>query len=129
MKKPYLPYNKSLKQISRNLRNNSTLSEVLLWNELKAGKLKKYKFRRQKPLGNFVVDFYCKDLNLVIEIDGSSHIHNELKDIKRQETLEKFNLNFLRFDDIQIKQALNYVIDEILLYIEKFESHNNQSPL
>jgi very-short-patch-repair endonuclease len=128
MKKPYLPYNKSLKQISRNLRNNSTLSEVLLWNEIKAGKLKGYKFRRQKPLGNYVVDFYCKDLNLVIEIDGVSHIDKELKDIKRQETLEKFNLNFLRFDDIQIKQALNYVIDEILNYIEKFESHDNKSP-
>lgn len=129
MKKPYLPYNKSLKQISRNLRNNSTLSEVLLWNEIKAGKLKGYKFRRQKPLGNYVVDFYCKDLNLVIEIDGVSHIDKELKDIKRQETLEKFNLNFLRFDDIQIKQALNYVIDEILNYIEKYESHDNKSPL
>ena len=66
----YLPYNKDLKAFSRHLRNNSTLGEVLLWMQLRAGQLKGYKFNRQKPLGNYIVDFYCKRLNLVIEVDG-----------------------------------------------------------
>jgi very-short-patch-repair endonuclease len=90
MSKPFLPYNKRNRQLSRNLRNNSTLSEVLLWNELKAGKIKGYKFNRQKPLDNYIVDFYCKKLNLVIEIDGETHIDKEKDDLIRQDKLEKF---------------------------------------
>ncbi|WP_421763117.1 endonuclease domain-containing protein [Ekhidna sp.] len=83
----YLPYNKNLKQFSRNLRNNSTLGEVLLWQELRAGSINGHKFNRQKPLNNYIVDFYCKKLNLVIEVDGSSHYHEEarLQDKARQQ--------------------------------------------
>jgi len=69
----YIPYNKKLNEFSRKLRNNSTLSEVLLWDYLRAGKIKGFKFNRQKPLLNYIVDFYCKELMLVIEIDGDSH--------------------------------------------------------
>jgi very-short-patch-repair endonuclease len=97
----YLPYNKDLKQFSRELRNHSTYGEVLLWMELQAGQLKGYKFNRQNPLDKYIVDFYCKRLNLVIEIDGESHYSDEarLKDEKRQLTLENLGLSFLRFDD------------------------------
>jgi very-short-patch-repair endonuclease len=66
----YLPYNKNLKAFSRKLRNNSTLGEILLWKQLRAGSMDGYTFNRQKPLGNYIVDFYCKPLNLVIEVDG-----------------------------------------------------------
>jgi len=66
----YIPYNKDNKEFSKELRNNSTKGEVLLWNVLKAGKIKGHKFNRQRPLGNFIADFYCKPLKLVIEIDG-----------------------------------------------------------
>jgi len=66
-------YNSKLKQLARNLRNNSTLSEVLLWNELKARKVKGLRFMRQKPIGHYIVDFYCSKLKLAIEIDGDSH--------------------------------------------------------
>ena len=59
----YIPYNKNLKEFSHKLRNNSTLSEVLLWDYLQAGKMLGYKFNRQKPLLNYIVDFYCKPLN------------------------------------------------------------------
>ncbi len=125
MKKSFVPYNKNLKQLSRNLRNRSTLSEVILWDELKAGKIRGYKFNRQKPLGNYIADFYCKKLSLVIEIDGGSHVNNELKDVKRQIKLESFKLNFLRFEDIQIKEGLEYVIKEIEDYIDNFEVPGN----
>jgi very-short-patch-repair endonuclease len=73
MKKTFIPYNKGLKQFSRDLRNESTLSEVLLWKELRGGQSRGYEFNRQKPLEKYIADFYCKKLCLVIEIDGTSH--------------------------------------------------------
>ena len=63
-------YNHYLKQKSRDLRNNGTFSEVLLWSELKSGKVMGYQFMIQKPNLKYVVDFYCSKLKLVIEIDG-----------------------------------------------------------
>jgi very-short-patch-repair endonuclease len=66
-------YSKDLKQRSRELINNSTLAEVLLWNQLKRRKMLGYQFMRQKPIHHFIVDFYCSKMKLVIEIDGESH--------------------------------------------------------
>lgn len=116
----YLPYNKDLKAFSRYLRNNSTLAEVLLWQQLKAGQLRGYKFNRQKPLGRYIVDFYCKKLNLVIEVDGESHWHDNqrIKDRVRQEALEKLSLSFLRFEDEDVKKKMAYVLDEINDFID-----------
>lgn len=128
MKKPFIPYKKNLKQFSRNLRNNSTLAEVLLWNELKAGKMHGYKFNRQKPLGKFVVDFYCKKLNLVIEIDGISHNVKEDDDKKRQNELEQLGLKFLRYTDDQIKSDMEKVLIEIKEFIKEFEKNPPVSP-
>lgn len=68
MKKAYLDYNLNLKLKARDLRNNSTLSEVLLWKKLRALQMMGYKFNRQKPIENYMVDFYCKALNLVIDL-------------------------------------------------------------
>lgn len=67
-----IPYNPKLLPLAKKLRANMTLSEVLLWNELK-GKQLGFQFSRQIPIHNFIVDFYCKDLILALEIDGSSH--------------------------------------------------------
>ncbi|EJF09782.1 hypothetical protein O71_13154 [Pontibacter sp. BAB1700] len=74
MKRDIIPYKPHLKELAKKLRRESTLSEVLLWNELKARKFLGLDFDRQKPLDNFIVDFYCKDLMLAIEIDGDSMI-------------------------------------------------------
>ncbi len=68
----FLDYNKKLKCRSRGLRTKGTLGEILLWNEIKNSKLG-YAFFRQKPLSHYIVDFYCKSLNIAIEVDGSSH--------------------------------------------------------
>lgn len=121
-KTPYLPYNKNLKKFSRNLRNDSTLGEVLLWKELRAKKLG-CKFNRQKPLLNYIVDFYCKPLNLVIEVDGDSHDNDDsiIRDIKRQNDLEAIGLNFLRFDDREVKKDIENVIRVIKAKIEELE--------
>ena len=121
----FIPYDKNLKAFSRELRNHSTLSEVLLWQELRAGNIKGYKFNRQKPLDRYIVDFYCKKLNLVIEIDGDSHDQPEavVKDEIRQKELEKLNLSFLRFDDLDVKHNIAFVLQEIYHFIEQIESN------
>ena len=70
MFKPKIYYDKGLKEKARFLRNNSTLTEVLLWNELKSGQRRGYDFHRQKPILHWIVDFFCYDLMLAIEVDG-----------------------------------------------------------
>jgi len=119
----YLPYNRNLKDFSRMLRNHSTLGEVLLWMQLRAGQMRGYTFNRQKPLDKYIVDFYCKKLRLVIEVDGDSHHHPEarIKDAIRQEILENLGVRFLRFDDLDVKKNIAHVLGEIERYIDEFE--------
>jgi len=69
-------YNPKRKTLSRELRKKSTLSEDLLWKIVKGKKIKGYQFMRQKPIGDYIVDFFCSKLKLVIEIDGISHNDN-----------------------------------------------------
>ncbi len=99
-------YNPKLKQLARNLRNHSTLAEVLLWVRLKGRQRMGYQFSRQKPIGNYIVDFYGSKLKLVIEIDGESHFRKEKSDAEKQTFLESIGLTVLRFDDDQVKQDM-----------------------
>jgi very-short-patch-repair endonuclease len=117
----FIPYDKDLKEYSRRLRNRSTLGEILLWNELRAGKVMGYKFNRQRPIDRYIVDFYCKPLNLVIEVDGDIHIEEEvrLKDEQRQAVLETYGLNFLRFEDVLVRKHMGQVIGDIEKWILK----------
>ena len=112
-------YNPALKQKARELRNNSTLSEVLLWNELKKKKIKGYDFHRQKPVDNYIVDFFCFKLMLAIEIDGISHATKAEQDEIRQKKLEKLGIRFLRFDDLLVKMDMESVIKTIEKWIEE----------
>lgn len=105
-----IPYNPKLKQLARNLRNHSTLSEVLLWEHLKGGRMQGFDFHRQKPIGNYIVDFFCEELMLAIEIDGISHDARYFCDIKRQAELERFGISFLRFQDKDIKDNMEGVL-------------------
>ena len=114
-----LYYNPALKDKARKLRNNSTLAEVLLWNEIKKKKLKGYDFHRQKPIDNYIVDFFCFKLMLAIEIDGISHATKVEEDEIRQKKLESFGIRFLRFDDYQVKMDMESVIKTIEKWIEK----------
>jgi len=97
-----------------------TLGEVLLWNELKQKRMLGYDFDRQKPIDNFIVDFYCKDLKLAIEVDGASHYVEGAfeKDKIRQKKLENLGVKFLRFDDEDMKQQMKGVVKEIEYWIE-----------
>ena len=86
-----------------------------------------YDFDRQRPMGNFIVDFYCKELSLAIEIDGKSHIYRYDYDDERQRILEKSGVRFLRFDDIQIKRNMTNVLRVIEDWIEKNKPTPNPS--
>ena len=81
-----------------------------------------YQFLRQKPIGNYIVDFFCPKLNLVIEIDGESHLGQEKDDRKKQNYLEGVGLTVLRFDNDQIKYDMNGVLIKIDEWIEQREN-------
>ncbi|MDD8018536.1 MAG: DUF559 domain-containing protein, partial [Bacteroidota bacterium] len=70
MRHKIVPYKPKLKEIAKTLRKNSTLGEVLLWKRLRNKQMLGYDFHRQKPIDQFIVDFFCPALNLAIEIDG-----------------------------------------------------------
>lgn len=83
-----------------------------------------YDFHRQKPIFTYIVDFYCPELRLAIEVDGSSHIGNEEKDVLRQEAIEGYGVHFLRFDDLLVKQKPHVVVATIIAWIESYEEKN-----
>jgi imidazole glycerol-phosphate synthase subunit HisF len=111
---------KPLYQMARELRNNSTYAEAILWGYLKTKPLG-LKFRRQHPYSIYILDFYCHSLKLVIEADGSIHELNEvlLNDKIRQDHLEKDGLTVLRFENKKIEERLEEVIKEIEDFIIK----------
>ena len=119
-KRNIIPYNPKLVPLAKKLRKNMTLSEVLLWQELKGRQMLGYDFDRQRPIDNYIVDFYCKDLQLAIEIDGESHTHEEVaeKDKKRQLRLEELGVRILRFDDLDVKREMKYVLNRLYDWIK-----------
>ena len=82
-------YNPDLKEKAKTLRQNATFSERVLWKRLRKRQLLGYQFMRQKPIDNYIVDFYCSKLGLVIEIDGISHNDKQQYDDKREKILKK----------------------------------------
>ncbi len=101
-----LPMNKSLTERARWLRKNSTLSEILFWNEVKNKKLDGLDFYRQKVIGNYIVDFFCARLNVVIEIDGSTHNNKYEYDARRDNYLRSLGLRVLHIYDEDVKQDM-----------------------
>ena len=129
MKRRIIPYNKGLKELAKKLRENMTFSEVKLWNEIKNGLLMGYDFDRQRPIGNYIVDFYCKDLQLAIEVDGITHFDEKViqKDEIRQEELERTGVSFLRFDAMLVINNIEAVLNEIKEWIMAYEEKNGIS--
>ncbi len=112
-RKRIFQYNSKLKERARYLRKNSTLSEVLLWRHLKGKQMLGFDFDRQKPIDNYIVDFFCNELMLAIEIDGDSHDSKVEYDKNRQTKLESLGLHFLRFSDLDVKSNMEGVISTI----------------
>ena len=126
MKDRFLPYDKNLKQFSRDLRNDSTLSEVLLWMKIKDRQIKGYQFLRQKPLDRYIADFYCQRLKLVIEVDGYSHADAGAQEYDQQRDLimQGLGLYVMRVGDRDVERNIAAVVREIEDYVEEFERGN-----
>jgi very-short-patch-repair endonuclease len=108
-------YNPKLKEHARELRKRSTKSEVILWNNLKGSKFYGLQFMRQKPIGEYIVDFYCSKLKLIIEIDGITHNDKQKYDFNRQIELESLGLIVFRFSDEYVRtnvKGVLYMIEE-----------------
>ncbi len=125
MKNKILPYNPKLKELAHKLRKQGVLSEVLLWKKIKQKSLT-VEFHRQVPIDNYIVDFYCHELMLAIEVDGNSHNFEEIEqnDLVRQSKLESLGVTFMRFKDIEVKQSINEVIRILQVKIEELKSSN-----
>ena len=111
-----LPYNPALKDRAKALRKAGNLAEVLFWQQVRNKQFKGLDFDRQKIVGNYIVDFYNANYQVVIEIDGSSHDEKEEYDAKRQAYLESLGLTVLHFTDLEVKKHM----DSVMRYMEDF---------
>jgi len=96
-----------------------TDTEKLLWAKIRGKQMKGFQFYRQKPIGNFIVDFYCPKAKLVIELDGGQHYceNGKAKDSQRDEYMESIGLRVLRFSDREVFESLRAVIEKIWSYL------------
>ncbi|MBI5634214.1 MAG: endonuclease domain-containing protein [Nitrospirae bacterium] len=103
----------------RALRNNMPDAEILLWSKLRGKGLNGHKFRRQYSVDRFVMDFYCPQLKLAIEIDGDSHftVGAEEYDRERQEIIESYSISFLRFTNAEVRGNIEGVVLRIKEYL------------
>ncbi len=117
-------YNKNLQPLASQLRKNFTKAEACLWKyALKAKKLKGYQFRRQRPALNYIADFLCKELMLIVEVDGATH-DNEVsfeKDKVREESLARAGFKVVRFTDDEVLKNMAGVISKLERLINEME--------
>ncbi|MBN2010573.1 endonuclease domain-containing protein [candidate division KSB1 bacterium] len=111
-----LPHNPHLKLPARELRTNMTDAERLLWSRIRRKQLKSKQFYRQKVIGNYIVDFYCYDSQLVIEVDGGQHYmeHGKESDESRDAYLIGLGLQVLQFSNSDVLTNIDSVVDSIL---------------
>lgn len=126
----FLPYNKNLTALARENRKNPTPAEKKIWNDvLRMRQFADYKFLRQKPIDNYIVDFYCSELRLVIEIDGNSHAETVEYDAERTRVLQSLGLTVLRYTNDDLIQNIQGVYDDLSEKIEKLTPIVSPTPL
>ena len=121
-------YNKNLQPYANKLRKRMTKSEACLWKYvLRASKMKGYGFRRQRPIMNYIADFMCKELMLVIEVDGYSHWNDEArkKDKQREQVLKRAGFTLLHFTDEEVLNNLTQVQEKIFKWVEEKEKQES----
>ena len=106
---------KELEAFRKKLRSHGTSAEAFLWNYLQQKKLEGRKFRRQHSITNFIVDFYCAEERLIIELDGQYHMNStaEEKDAARTKKLEELGFRVIRFENRSVFDNLDWVLGEI----------------
>ena len=117
-----IPYDPRLRSLARQLRKQGPLAEILLWKRIRNRQICGYQFHRQVPIDRYIVDFYCHELMLAIEIDGSSHFYKEESDQRRQKRLEKLGVHFLRFTEMDVRKDIESVLRAIEAWIGNFEN-------
>ncbi len=112
---------RDLRRKARDLRNNMTKAEILLWSRLRSRKVGGYKFRRQQPIFDFIVDFYCHELKLIVEVDGEVHTFSENyeKDRKRDLFFINNGYKILRFTNYEIEINLKDSVNKIATFISR----------
>jgi very-short-patch-repair endonuclease len=122
-KRKIIPYNQKLTALARKLRNESTETEIYLWLKLKGKQMYGYDFHRQKPIDNYILDFFCYDLLLGIEVDGYSHKILEVynKDRVKEKRMNELGITILRFSDFEVLKDMENVIRAIEFFILEFE--------
>jgi very-short-patch-repair endonuclease len=118
-------YNKKLQPLAKELRKGLTKSEACLWKyALKAKQLKGYQFRRQRPILQYIADFFCKELMLIIELDGITHDDEValVKDNRREERLAKAGFKIVRFTDEEVLNNMDGVLSELERIIGEIEA-------
>jgi Uncharacterized protein conserved in bacteria len=113
--------NRELVRRARVLRSNMTKAEIILWSRLRSKQINGYKFRRQQPLLDYIVDFYCVDLKLIIEVDGEIHFLSEKTnyDSKRNNMLKANGYNIIHLSNFEIETEINSTINKIISYISE----------
>lgn len=107
-------YNKNLKEFQRELRTTTvSRAEKQLWKAVLSRKQTGERFLRQRPIDNFIVDFFAPEIGLIIEIDGSSHFNKGEYDLYRQQKLESFGYTFLRFHEGEVLQNIDKAKERI----------------
>ncbi len=121
MKRKVVRYNPRLKERARYLRQHMTRAEVLLWQQLRARRMEGCDFDRQRPIDEYIVDFFSKDLMLAIEVDGVTHdsATGQQHDQRRQQRLEALGVRFLRFQDEEVRQNLEGVLAVIRRWVRE----------
>jgi very-short-patch-repair endonuclease len=120
----YHLYNKNLKEYASENRNDSTKAEACMWKfVLSSKKMKGYSFRRQRPVLQYIADFMCKELKLIIEVDGISHSWEKVaaKDEARQKALEVAGFVVLRYTDEEVLTGIQSVFEKVDACIEELE--------
>jgi very-short-patch-repair endonuclease len=115
-----IPYNRNLKEASRNLRGNLTEAERCLWERIKLKHLS-FCFYRQKPIGNYIVDFYCPKARLVMKIDGGRHFSGDEVDNDnfRDKYMRSLGLTTLRFSNSEVLTNTDKIAEMIFDYFSK----------
>lgn len=113
-----------LTQLARELRKEATDAERLLWYYLRARRFNNLKFRRQQPIGDYIVDFICFEKKLIIEVDGGQHAENEERDLERTTWLKQKGYNVIRFWNNDVLHNCRGVLEEIFRHCEELPSLN-----
>ena len=118
----FIPYDKKLTTFARKNRNNPTAPESKMWNEvLRMRHFADYKFLRQKPIGSFIVDFYCSSLRLAIELDGDTHAETVAYDAKRTQAMEALGITVVRYTNDEVMKNLAGVYEDLVHRIASLE--------